>query len=147
MRIRLAGLLAGLFTALAVLTVGSATAVAAPSSSTVPVDITFYQDGWYWAYADIWAYDVNGVQIPDDQGGHVWSGSQGHGSQVTLTVPVGTSTINALIRMDPFGNTIHQQVITNWWNYSCSKSNERPTYYVGGTPNSTNHYDLHCKKY
>jgi hypothetical protein len=142
MRKRLTGLLVGLVTAMAALTVGAGSAQAATSSSTVPVDIMFYQDGWYWAYADIWAYDANNNQI-----GHVWSGSQGHGSRVTLTVPAGTSTMTALIRMDPFGNTIHQQTIHNWWNYSCSKPNERPTYYVGGFPNSTNHYDLHCKKF
>jgi hypothetical protein len=147
MRIRLAGLLAGLVAALATLTVGASAAEAAPSSSTLPVNITFYNDGWYYAYADIWAYDVNGNQIPDSQGGHVWTGSQGHGSQVTMTVPAGTSTFNALVRMDPFGNTIHQQVVTNWWNFGCSHSNEKPTYYVGGTPNNTNSYDLHCKKY
>ncbi len=147
MWIRVARLLAGFVAALAVLTVGSSPAMAGPSSSTVPVNITFYQDGWYYAYADIWAYDVNGNPIPDSQGGHVWTGSQGHGSQVTMTVPAGTSSFEALIRMDPFGNTIHQQVVTNWWNFTCSHSNERPTYYVGGFPTSTNSYDLFCGKY
>jgi hypothetical protein len=143
----MAGLLAGLVAVLATLTLGASPAMAAPSSSTEDVNITFYQDGWYYAYADIWAYDVNGNQIPDSQGGHPWTGSLWHGSQVTMTVPAGTSTFNALIRMDPFGNTIHQQVVTNWWNFKCSHSNEKPTYYVGGGPTNTNSYDLHCKKY
>ncbi|MEV4316711.1 hypothetical protein [Actinocrispum sp. NPDC049592] len=141
MRMRMAGLLAGLVAALGVLTVGAGSASAA-SSSTVPVDITFYQNGHYPAYADIWAYDVNNNLI-----GHVWSGTQWEGSQTILTVPAGTSTVSALIRMDPLGNTIHQQTIHDWWNFSCSKSNERPTYYVGGFPWSPDHYDLHCKKY
>ncbi len=141
MRNRLAGLLAGLLAVLGVLTVGSGSASAA-SSSTEAVDIWFYQNGLYSAYADIWAYDAH-----DNLIGHPWSGSKIKGDIVTLTVPAGTATISTLVRMDPAGNTIHQQTIHDWWNYSCAGRTERPTMYVGGTAWSPDHYDLHCKKY
>jgi hypothetical protein len=152
MRNRIAGLLAGLTTAVAALTIGavagSTPAIAAqaatqelrPMDSTHPVAIHFYNDGWYWAYADIYGYNSSGTEVYHD-----WSGSVGHTGNRWFTVPAGVAKVYWQVRMEPFGNTIHQQTINPWYDFdNTCQDGKHATIYVGGTIFSTNHYDLHC---
>ncbi|MDT4995089.1 MAG: hypothetical protein QOH97_4981 [Actinoplanes sp.] len=149
MRVRIAGLVAGLATALIAPFTGSAPAIAAPAdapvaramASTQPVQIHFYNDGWYWAYADLWGRDANGVQVYHD-----WSGTVGHTGNRWFTVPANVATLDWEVRMDPVGTTIHHEIINPWYDFSCSDG-KHATIYVGGTVGSTNDYDLHCSKW
>jgi hypothetical protein len=154
MRIRLASVLAGLAVAGAALVAGSTPAMAAPSASAVTQQVRpmasttdqvihFYNDGWYYAYADVWGYDANGKEIYHD-----WSGDQGHGGNRWFTVPAGVASVVWQVRMEPFGNTIHQQLINPWYNFNdFCRDGKHATIYVGGLPNSTNSDDLHCSNW
>src|SRR5947207_15646796 len=105
MRIRLAGLLAGIAVVSAALIAGSTPATAAPAKAGVvhpmasghPVRNSFYNNGYYWAYADVWAYDEYGAQI-----GHDYSGSLGHTGQKWLVVPAGTAKLTWKVRREPW---------------------------------------------
>ncbi|NJC72033.1 hypothetical protein HC031_20265 [Planosporangium thailandense] len=150
MRIRLAGLLAGLATAVVAVIAGAAPATAAPAAHQVhpmvsakPVAVHFYNDGWYWAYADVWGYDGSGREVYHD-----WSGSVGHTGNRWFTVPAGVASVHWQVRMEPFGNTIHQQTINPWYDFNdyCTDG-KHATIYVGGTAGSTNDYDLHCSNW
>jgi hypothetical protein len=101
--------------------------------------VHFYNDGWYSAYADVWGYDANGNEIY-----HEWSGSRLHGGHYWFTVPAGVARLNWTVRMDPFGNTIHQQFINGWYDFNEYCNGKHATLYVGGRATSTNSYDMHC---
>jgi hypothetical protein len=116
-------------------------AQAAHAASTQTVTIDFFNDGWFYAYADVWAYDINGNEV-----GHDWTGTLGHGGHNKLIVAANAETIHVLIRLDPTGDWIHDEWINPWWNYGCSKVGEKPTEYVGGTIGHYNTYPLHCRK-
>ncbi|MDQ1655652.1 MAG: hypothetical protein QOD41_735 [Cryptosporangiaceae bacterium] len=147
----MAGLLAGVAVIGAALIGGSTPAMAAPASaqavhpsiSTSAQQVVFYNDGWYWAYADIWGYDSNNTEIYHD-----WSGSVGHSGRKPFTVPANVATLRWQVRMEPFGNTIHSQTINPWYDFNnfCTDG-KHATIYVGGTAGSTNDYDLHCSKW
>ncbi len=109
------------------------------ADSDRPEGVHFYNDGWYFAYADIWGYDANGNEIY-----HEWSGTEGHGGNYWFTVPAGVARVFWQVRMDPFRNTIHQQSINGWYDFNEYCNGKHATIYVGGNANSTNSYDMHC---
>jgi len=112
----------------------------ATAASDTPEAVHFYNDGWYPAYADIWGYDASGNEIY-----HEWSGSESHGGNRWFIVPAGVAKVFWMVRMDPFGNTIHQQFIDNWYDFNqYCPDGKHATIYVGGFPGSTNSYDMHC---
>ena len=118
----------------------------APAHADSNVDewVHFYNDGWYPAYVDLYAYNAQGTLLYHD-----WSGTQWHGGGKWFNVPAGTATVRWEARMDPFGNTIHEQTMINgWYNFNeYCQGGKHATIYVGGTPNSTNHYDMHCSNW
>ena len=79
MRNKIAGLGLLFATALAT-TLAAPTPAHADSSSTQR--ITFYNNGWYYAYADVWGYDAQGNEVF-----HGWSGSGGHAFHNFIDVP------------------------------------------------------------
>ncbi|WP_412746043.1 hypothetical protein [Krasilnikovia sp. MM14-A1004] len=148
----MAGLLAGLATALAATVGVGAPATAAPAAHIADakiaadekITINFRNEGWYYAYADVWAYDANGNEIDHD-----WSGTYGHGAGHKLQIRANAAHVKMLVRYDPTAETIKEQWIDDWMNYGqkyCSKSSELPTIYVGGTYHHADTYDIHCKK-
>ena len=109
MRNRVFGLLAAIGIALGVMAAGGTPALA---DSTKVVDVHFHNEGLYWAYADIEAYDSANRQVWSDA-----SGSFGHTGHKTFFVPAGVAWIHWKVRMEPFGNTIHEQSL-GWDNFN-----------------------------
>jgi hypothetical protein len=149
MRMRLAGLLAGLVVAAGAVLTGASPAMAVPAGNDAvhttadKVDIMFYNDGWYYAYADVWARDNSWNQVDHD-----WSGTFGHTGHKWLHISPDADKLEMLVRYDPTGETIHRQVIDDWRNYPKQCGNgQHLTIYVGGTWHNANHYDIHCSKW
>jgi hypothetical protein len=116
-------------------------AVSTPAMADSDKDegVHFYNDGWFSAYADLWCFDAAGNVIS-----HQWSGSKVHGGNHWFVVPAGTARVEWMVRMDPFGNTIHHQWL-DWYDFNeYCPGGKHATMYVGGTANSPNHYDMHC---
>jgi len=110
--------------------------------STKPVAVHFYNDGWYWAYADIWGYNSSGAEVYHD-----WSGTVGHTGNRWFTVPAGVARVYWKVRYDPTGETIHEQNIDPWYNFNDFCGGKHATMYVGGRWGSPNHYDMHCSNW
>ncbi|WP_222598585.1 hypothetical protein, partial [Lentzea tibetensis] len=123
MRIKFAGLLAAVAAALMAVTTMSAPAMADPAAagevgtmaSEKEVRISFYNNGWYWAYADVWGKNDRGEVIYHD-----FSGSVGHSGGRWFTVPAKVAKLEWKVRMEPFGDTIHDQYIDNWYDFACT---------------------------
>jgi len=139
MRNRVFGLLAAIGIALGVMAAGGTPALA---DSTKVVDVHFHNEGLYWAYADIEAYDSANRQVWSDA-----SGSFGHTGHKTFFVPAGVAWIHWKVRMEPFGNTIHEQSL-GWDNFNdrCPDG-KHATIFVGGTAGDTDDYDMHCSNW
>ena len=154
MRIRLARMLAGLAVAGAALIGGSTPAIAAPASTggvhamdDQKIEIVFKNNGYYYAYADVWAY--NGSGAGRTQVDHDYSGTFGHNAGRWLRITPNADHLEMRVRYDPTGETIHYQWIEDWRNYGQRYCNpgEHPTIYVGGTWHHTDDYDIHCSKW
>jgi hypothetical protein len=116
--------------------------VASPeANSPDKVEIVFYNDGWFYAYADVWARDVNWNEVD-----HAWSGTFGHDAGNFLYIDPNAAKLEILVRWDPWpGGTLHHQVIDDWANVpKTCPGHDRLTIFVGGTLLNTYHYDLHC---
>jgi hypothetical protein len=158
MRKRLAGLLAGFAVTGIALIAGSTPAVAAPARAQAAAPITaqvvhpmqstseqavhFYNNGWFWAYADIWGYDSTGKEIYHD-----WSGTVGHTGNRWFHVPAGVAKVYWEVRYDPGGWTIHEQNIDPWYNFNDFCGGKHATIYVGGLAGNPDDYDLHCSNW
>lgn len=157
---RMAGLVAGLAVVGAALFAGATPAMAATAAPAAvvhqvsPFDagdrdarVLFYQNGWYYGYADIWGYDGAGKEIYHD-----FSGTLGHDTKKWFTVPAGVKSVHWMVRLDPFGSTIKEQWM-NWdsWGYPafCGDNHpeNHPTIYVGGTIGHYDTYDMHCSSH
>jgi hypothetical protein len=107
--------------------------------------VHFHNDGWYYGYMDLWAYDANDQLIggfPGDPG-HYWTGSLGHGGDGWILVPAGTRKVHWMARADGAPGEIHDQWLA-WGNVY--PANCRPTVYVGGWIGSFNSYDMFCPR-
>ncbi|MDQ1645955.1 MAG: hypothetical protein QOJ50_2139 [Cryptosporangiaceae bacterium] len=143
-------LVAGVATAAMALALGAAPATAAPAAPRggvqtmdTKVDIRFMNEGYYYAYADLYAYDSNYNLIDQD-----WSGTYGHGGGHMLHITANAAHLKMLVRYDPTGETVKEQWIEDWMNYPqkwCS-GQYQATIYVGGIYGSPDTYDIHCKK-
>jgi hypothetical protein len=120
----------------------------AMAASDAPQRVMFYNDGWYYAYADIWGYDANWNETY-----HGWTGAGGHGFHNTMTVPAGVKYLHTMIRYDPTGEVIHEQWFSpgssssEFWDIDdyCQRTGQgRATMYTGGVWHSANVYDMGC---
>jgi hypothetical protein len=140
MRTRMAGVLAGLAAV-----VGTLAAAPAPAQADdQKIDIVFTNRGYYYAYADVWAY--NGQGANRTQVDHDWSGTFGHNAGRWLRITANADHLEMLVRYDPTGETIHYQWIEDWRSYDQKycRPGEHPTIYVGGTYHHTDDYNIHC---